>query len=110
MSNLVVWSLLGALILRTLDRVIQDPLTTIEVERERENHPLTLYIEDELKRLFKPAGGMTCPELERNLLEMRMRAPDKLEELVRDLVIKYYKRKRKPKPGVLTERRVELHL
>jgi len=107
MSNLVIWSLLGAMILRTLDRVIRNPLATIEVEKERESHPLILYIEDELKRLFKPAGGMSCPELEKHILEMRMRSPDKLEELVRELVVKYYRSREKPESKPLLEREIE---
>jgi len=90
MSNLVVWFLLSELILRTLDEIGESTLTT-EVERLRENHPLVLYVEKQFQTLLKPNGGLSCPELEKELRELRKRDPIRFEQLVKKFVKDYYK-------------------
>ncbi|RLE82049.1 MAG: hypothetical protein DRJ52_02855 [Thermoprotei archaeon] len=89
MSNLVIWSLLGELILRTLDEVGDDSLTT-EVERLRENHPIVFYIENALQTLFKPNGGLSCPELEKHILEYRNRNKAEFDNIIKSFIKEYY--------------------
>lgn len=88
MSNKVVWELLASLMLRTLDE-LGEFKTVTEVECQRENHPLVLYIESYLRKLFAPNGGLSCPELSKRIEELRKRNPTELERIVRTLVKVY---------------------
>lgn len=86
MSNFVILSLLGPL--------IQEILTsTRRYEPLSENHPLIDYIERRLSRLWALQGGLRCPELEKKLLELREGSPEKLKDIVEELVRRYYREK-----------------
>jgi len=88
MSNIVVWSLLGSLILRALDS-LGDLDLTLEVERMAERHPLVGYIEGELRRRFRPSGGLDCEELGFMIRDAMDRDREGLERLVYALVYAY---------------------
>jgi len=72
----------------------------MSLESEREKHPLVNYLEQRFNEVFKPDGGLSCPELEERLRDMKERYPEKLEKLVETFVKEYYQylkyRKRKP--------------
>ena|GEM_PF-1389163 len=68
MSNLVIWKLLHQIILKNLEILGKMDLM-YDVEEMEENHPLILYLERRLIRLFTPIGGLSCPELEKMILE-----------------------------------------
>ena len=89
MSNKVVWELLGSLILGTLDR-LADVEIVAEVEREKENHPLILYVEGYLRKFFVPNGGLSCPELGNRIREFRKKNPGELKKIIEALVREYY--------------------
>ena len=58
-----------------------------------ENHPLVYHLEEELARLFALAGGVRCLELERRIGILLRENPGEVEEVVRELVAKYYREK-----------------
>jgi len=89
MSNRIIWELLGSLIMRTLDELGDLKIIT-EVECQRENHPLILYIESYLRKFFAPNGGLSCPELGKHIEELKRRKPTELEHIVKALVKEYY--------------------
>lgn len=88
MSNKVVWELLGSLMIKMLDKLGDSKVVT-EVEHYKENHPLTLYVEKYLRKLFAPNGGLSCPELAKRIEEFRKRNPKELEDVIRALVKEY---------------------
>mgnify|MGYP000094193469 CR=1 FL=1 len=95
MSNLVVWRLLAPLLLRAVEKVSSDPLESMRLEVERENHPLVLYVEKALMGLYRPNGGLSCPELEKILKRDLAENPERVSTLVEKLVREYYAQ-RKP--------------
>jgi len=109
MSNLVVWYLLSEVILRTLDEIGESTLTT-EVERFRENHPLVLYLEKQFQNLLKPNGGLSCPELEKELKALKDRDPVKFESLVKRFVKNYYNFYWKKKQREISYTRAKLYV
>jgi len=95
LSNTVIWQLLASQILRAVDTLVNDPVESASLEKERERHPLVMYIEKELKQVFRPEGGIDCPELEALITDMMNCSPEKLNQLINLLVKKYYKFKGK---------------
>jgi len=80
-----------------LHDVIQRSMVALDMpespSRIDESHPLVYYLEEELARLFALAGGVRCLELEKRLSILLRENPRKVEEIVRELVAKYYREK-----------------
>ncbi|MCD6458885.1 MAG: hypothetical protein J7K82_08585 [Thermoproteales archaeon] len=93
MSNLVVWNILGTLILQVLDSM-GDPVETISVERQRENHPLIHYLDLRLSQALGVQGSARCPELEKKIIELKNRDPSAISKLVRKIIKDYYSERR----------------
>jgi len=89
-----VWELLGHLIIRSVETRIGDPVETLKLERLREKHPLIQYIEARFNEFFKPAGGLSCPELRERLNEFLKEYPEKTKKLVEAIVSEYYLQRR----------------
>lgn len=89
MSNKVIMVLLHDVIQRSMIalNVRESP------NRIDEYHPLIYNLEEELTRLFALAGGLRCPELEKRLSTLLRENPRRVEEIVRQLVAKYYREK-----------------
>jgi len=84
-------------IMALLHDVIQRSMIALDVpespDRIDEHHPLVYHLEEELARLFALAGGARCLELEERLGKLLQENPRKVEEMVRELVAKYYREK-----------------
>jgi len=81
-------------IMALLHDVIQRSMVALDMpespNRIDEHHPLVSHLEEELARLFALAGGVRCLELEKRLTKLLRENPRKVEEIVRELVAKYY--------------------
>lgn len=89
MSNKVIMALLHDVIQRSMVSLEapEDP------NRIDERHPLVYHLEEELARLFALAGGVRCLELEERLSRLLRENPRRVEEMVAELVAKYYQEK-----------------
>jgi len=80
-----------------LHDVIQRSVVALDIPQSpngiHEHHPLIYYLEEELSRLFAIAGGVRCVELEERLNRLLRENPRKVEEIIRELVPKYYREK-----------------
>jgi len=80
-----------------LHDVIQRSMVVLDIpespNRIDEHHPLVYHLEEELARLLALAGGARCLELEERLGKLLQENPRKVEEMVRELVAKYYREK-----------------
>jgi len=83
MSNTVILRLLEPMIISILSNMFRSEIL-------HENHPLISFLEQRLSRIWALSGGLRCPELEGKLVELRRSSPDKLKELVEQLVKEYY--------------------
>ena len=89
MSNKVIMALLHDVIQRSM--VAQDvPESPSRID---EHHPLVYHLEEELARLLALAGGARCIELEEKLGRLLRENPRRVEEIVKELVAKYYREK-----------------
>ena len=89
----------NAVILRLLEPVVNSVLSDMfKSEILHENHPLISFLEQRLSRMWALSGGLRCPELERMLIELQRRSPDKLQDLVKQLIKEYYEKLELPYP------------
>ena len=89
MSNKVIIALLHDVIQRSMV-ALDMPESPNRID---EHHPLIHHLEAELARLFALAGGVKCLELEERLTRLLRENPRKVEEIVAELVAKYYREK-----------------
>ena len=89
MSNKVIMALLHSIIQRSVV-ALNIPESPNGIH---EHHPLVYHLEEELARMFALAGGVRCSELEKRLSRLLRENPRKVEEIVRELVAKYYREK-----------------
>ena len=91
------FELSNKVIMALLHDVIQRSMVALEVpedpDRIDEHHPLVYRLEEELARLFALAGGARCLELEERLTKLLRENPRRVEEIVRELITKYYREK-----------------
>jgi len=84
-------------IMALLHDVIQKSMVALDTpespNRIDEHHPLVYHLEEELARLFALAGGLRCLELEERLSRLLQENPRRIEEIVKELVAKYYREK-----------------
>jgi len=71
----------------------RDAMLAEEVRREKEEHPLVYHIERRLNQFFTPSGGLSCPELERNIRDAIRRDRNGFY-MVLGAIIDEYRRKR----------------
>ena len=89
MSNKVIMALLHDVIQRSMV-ALETPESPSRID---EHHPLVYRLEEELARLFAMAGGVRCLELEKKLTKLLRENPRRVEEIVGELVAKYYREK-----------------
>lgn len=89
LSNKVIMALLHSIIQRSVV-ALNIPESPNGIH---EHHPLVYHLEEELARMFALAGGVRCSELEKRLSRLLRENPRKVEEIVRELVAKYYREK-----------------
>jgi len=104
MSNIVILRLLEP----TINRVLSD-MSRLEILHE--NHPLVGFLERRLSRIWALSGGLRCPELESRLAELLRHSPEKLRDLIEQLIKEYYEVELHypefPKPPWATKRKKE---
>jgi len=84
-------------IMALLHDVIQRSVVALDVpespRRIDKHHPLVYHLEEELARLLALAGGARCIELEERLTKLLRENSGRVEEIVKELVAKYYREK-----------------
>lgn len=73
-------------------REIGDLELAREVAGRRERHKLILHLERALSSMYRPAGGLSCPELELHIRESLERNPRELKIILRSLIQSYRRR------------------